>query len=59
MFAKGPRRVIDEYATVVGDKLRYTILSGYTPQGGYRVVLFDKRHVVCRAVSVVEHELAR
>jgi hypothetical protein len=58
LLAKGPRRVIDEYARVVGDKLRHSIVHGYTPRGGYRVVLFDECYVVCRRVSVVEHELA-
>jgi hypothetical protein len=56
MFAKGPRRIIEEYATAVGDKLRYTIVPGHTPKGGYRVVLFDECYVICRNVTVLEHD---
>jgi hypothetical protein len=57
-LADGPRRAIDEYARVVGDTLRYSIVNGHTPRGGYRVVLFNRRYVICRSVSVIEHELA-
>jgi hypothetical protein len=53
-FAKGPRRVIEEYSRVVGTRCRYTILQGHTPRGGCRVVLFDHCYVVCRGISVVE-----
>ncbi len=57
-LADGPRRAIEEYARVVGDTLRHSIVHGHTPRGGYRVVLFDECYVVCRGVSVIEHELA-
>ena len=57
-LADGPRRAIEEYARVVGDALCYSIVPGHTPRGRYRVVLFDECHVVCRNVSVIEHELA-
>jgi hypothetical protein len=57
-LADGPRRAINEYARVVGETLRYSIVQGHTPRGGYRVVLFDECYVVCRSVSVIEHELA-
>ena len=57
-FAQGPRRVIEEYARVVGDRCRYSIIQGHTPRGGYRVVLFDECYVVCRDVSVVDHEVS-
>jgi hypothetical protein len=54
-LADGPRRVIEEYARVVGDTLRYSIVQGHRPHGSYRVVLFDECYVVCRSVSVIEH----
>jgi hypothetical protein len=56
-FAAGPRRVIDEYARILGDRCRWSIIRGHTPTGGCRVVLLDRRYVVCRHVSVVEREL--
>lgn len=58
LLAQGPKRVIDEYASVVGDTLRYSIVHGHTPRGGYRVVLFDECYVVFREVSVIERESA-
>jgi len=57
LLAEGPRRIIDEYARVVGDTLRFSIVHGHNPRGGYRVVFFDECYVVCRNVSVIEHEL--
>ena len=57
-FALGPRRVIEEYARVVGDRCRYSIIHGHAPQGAYRVVLFDECYVVCRSVSVIEREFS-
>lgn len=54
-FAKGPRRVIEEYARVVGDQCRFSMIQGHTPRGGCRIVLFGDLFVVCRGVSVVEH----
>jgi hypothetical protein len=56
--AAGPRRAIDAYARVVGDSMRYSIVHSHSPFGDYRVVLFDECYVVCRSVSVIEHELA-
>ncbi len=57
LLAEGPRRVIDEYAKVIGDALRYSIVHGHTPRGEFRGVLFDECYVIFRSVSVIEHEL--
>jgi hypothetical protein len=57
LLAEGPRQVISEYANIIGDRLRYTIIQGHKPFGGYRVVLFDECYVVCRNVSAIELEL--
>ncbi len=56
LFAKGPKRVIDDYSRVVGERLHHSIVRGHTPRGGYQVVLFDECYVVCQSVAVVEHE---
>jgi hypothetical protein len=56
LFAKGPKRIIDDYSRVVGDRLHHAIVHGHTPRGGYQVVLFDECYVICQSVSVVEHE---
>jgi hypothetical protein len=57
-LASGPRRVIDQYAPVVAEAMRYSIVHESSPRGGYRVVLFENCYVVCRSVSVIEHEWA-
>jgi hypothetical protein len=56
LFAQGPRRIIEDYARVAGESLRHSIVHGHSSPGGYQVVLFDECYVVCRSVSVVEHE---
>jgi len=58
LLAEGPRRVIDEYARVVGDSLRYSIIHRHSPFGKYRVVLLNDCYVVCSSVSVNEEELS-
>ncbi|HEX4132879.1 MAG TPA: hypothetical protein VHZ24_22790 [Pirellulales bacterium] len=54
LLAKGPKKVIDEYARVVGSAMRYTIIRDYVPAGDYRVVLFDNSYIVYRGVSAAE-----
>jgi len=56
LLARGPKRAIQEYAKVIGNELRHSIVQGHTPRGGYRVVVFDECYVVCRDVSVIEGE---
>ena len=58
LMAQGPRRVIEEYAKIIGDRLRYSIVQGYKPRGGYRVALFDECFVVFRENSVAELSIA-
>ncbi|MBL8821885.1 MAG: hypothetical protein JNJ77_04800 [Planctomycetia bacterium] len=58
LLAEGPRRVIEEYARVVGDSLRYSIIHRHSPRGKYRVVLLNDCYVVCSSVSVNEQELS-
>jgi hypothetical protein len=52
-FAKGPRRLIDEYAAVAAHFLKYTIVHGYTPPAGYGLLMFDDGFVVCKSVRVI------
>jgi hypothetical protein len=54
LLAEGPRRVIEEYGKTVGDSLRYSIVEGHVPKGGYRVFVFEKCFIVCKEVSVFE-----
>lgn len=56
LFARGPKRVIDQYAAVIGDSLQFSIVADHKARGGYRAILFDECYVICRSVSVVEHE---
>ena len=56
LLARGPKRVIDVYATEIGNTLRFSIVAGHKPPGGYRVILFEQCYVICRSVSVIEHE---
>jgi hypothetical protein len=57
LLAKGPKQVVDEYLAAIGDRLRYSIVRGHTPQGGCRIMLFDNYYVVFRDVEVVEREI--
>lgn len=54
LLAQGPQRVIEEYGKTVGDSLRYSIVQGHTPKGGYRAFIFEKCFIVCQEVSVFE-----
>jgi hypothetical protein len=53
-LAEGPKCVIDEYVKVIGNRLRYSIVHGYTPSQAHRVLLFSECYVVCRSVAVTE-----
>ncbi len=54
LFAKGPRRVINEYARVIGNSVCYTILPAFTPKGGYRAILFNHCYVICKTATLIE-----
>jgi len=56
LFAQGPRRAVEEYQRIVEGKLRYSIIHGYRPHGGYKAVLFDTCYVICRSDSATEIE---
>lgn len=57
LLAKGPKQAVNEYLAAIGDSLCYSIVSGHTPKGGYRIMLFDNDYVVYRDVEVVEREI--
>jgi len=57
LLAQGPKSVIAAYTNAIADRVRYSIIPGHRPRGGYRVMLFDDRYVVFREVEVVEHVL--
>ncbi len=54
LLAVGPAIVVDAYARVVNDRLRYSIVRTHTPKGGYRVAMFDECFVVFRELEIFE-----
>lgn len=54
LLAQGPKPLLDEFQKTASKHLKTNYVSSYTPDGGYRALVFDTSYVICKAVTVNE-----
>ncbi|RFA26233.1 hypothetical protein CAI21_17280 [Alkalilimnicola ehrlichii] len=53
-LAQGPRSVLDAYQSAVAGLLETKFVASFTPEGGYKALVFDTCFVICKSVAVTE-----
>ncbi|WP_444904429.1 hypothetical protein ACJJIU_05650 [Microbulbifer sp. CnH-101-E] len=53
-LAQGPKQLMEIYQASVIDKIKTNFVPSYTPEGGYKALVFDSCFVVCKSVAVDE-----
>lgn len=54
LLAEGPMSLLECYQKALSNYIKMNLLPSYTPEGGYKALLFDTCFVICKSVAVLE-----
>lgn len=52
LLARGPLPLLELYQKSIGHLLKTNTVKSYTPDGGYKAIIFDESFVICKDVEV-------
>ncbi|CCK75783.1 conserved hypothetical protein [Oleispira antarctica RB-8] len=54
LLARGPKPILEKYRKAIAGLVTTNYVPSYTPDGGYKALIFDDGFVICKSVVVVE-----
>lgn len=54
LIANGPKPLLEQFQIAIGNHIKNNLVISFTPEGGYKALIFDDCFAICKSVKVIE-----